>query len=287
VSIVGRPGAPSEKALLAWVERAARAIAGYYGGFPVTRVAVTIRAGGAGRISGGRTAGEGGEATIRIGVGEDTTPEDLASSWVLVHEMVHLAFPSMTGHEWIEEGLATYVEPLVRARAGLIPSEDIWKWLVWGLPRGRDGIGKDGLDGSRSWAATYWGGALFCFLADIEIRKRTDNQKSLDDALRGIVRAGGNVTVSWPIEKALAAGDRATGVPVLAELSARMRRAAPDADLDGLFRQLGVRVADDRVRFDDSAPLAAIRRGISGSGLHSSDFQNQPHPNRSSLKSEE
>jgi predicted metalloprotease with PDZ domain len=248
--------------LLSWVEKAARAVAGYYEIFPVPRVDLTIQAGGPGKISGGLTRGEGGEASIRISVGRDTTEEDLASSWVLVHEMVHLAFPSMTGHEWIEEGIATYVEPLVRARAGLAPSDEIWRWLLWGLPRGLEAIQSRGLDSASSWAASYWGGALFCFLADVEIRKRTGNRKSLDDALRGILRAGGSVTVSWPIEKALAEGDRATGVPVLAELSAAMRQGPVRVDLADFWKKLGVSSAGGRIVYDDAAPLAPIRKGI-------------------------
>ncbi len=182
---------------------------------------------------------------------------------MLVHEMVHLGFPSMTGREWIEEGLATYVEPIARARAGLIAPEEIWRWLLWGVPRGLDGLGGRGLDQSGSWAATYWGGATFCFLADVQIRERTGNRKSLDDALRGIVRAGGNVTTAWPLERALEIGDRATGVPVLEELYARMGKRGETVDLAALWKRLGVSSRGGRIVFDDAAPLAAVRNGIS------------------------
>lgn len=262
VTITRRSGTPSDAVLLSWVEKAARAVAEYYETFPVPRVALTIHAGGPGKISGGLTRGEGGEASIRISVGEDTTEEDLGSNWVLVHEMVHLAFPSMTGHEWIEEGIATYVEPLARARTKLIPVDEIWRWLLWGLPQGLEGVREQGLDRARGWNATYWGGALFCFLADVQIRQRTVNRKSLDDALRGIVRDGGSVTVSWPLARALEAGDRATGVSVLQDLYAKMRAGPVSVDLPGLFRQLGVSSSGGRVVYDDGAPLSAIRKGI-------------------------
>jgi hypothetical protein len=258
----------SEQELLAWVESAARAVAAYYGTYPVDRVALTIHGGAPGKISSGRTVGVRGAARISITVGDAATPMDLKTNWELVHEMVHLAFPSMRGDAWIEEGLATYVEPLVRARSGLAPADDIWKWLVWGLPIGQKALGPGGLDGARTWAATYWGGALFCFEADVAIRQRTGGKKSLDDALRGIVRAGGNVTVDWPLERALDAGDRATGVPVLRELYAKIRASAPDEDLGALFAKLGVHAtggkdaADAVISYDDSAPLASIRRGI-------------------------
>lgn len=262
VETVGRHPTLPEAALVSWAEKAGRAVAAYYGTFPVPSVELTIRAGGPGGITGGRTAASRGQAAIRIAVGDEATPEELASNWVLVHEMVHLAFPSMTGHEWIEEGIATYVEPLARARAGLTPPDEIWRWLLWGLPRGLEAIQSRGLDSASSWAATYWGGALFCFLADVEIRKRTGNRKSLDDALRGILRAGGNVTVPWPIDRALAEGDRATGVPVLAELYATMRRGPVRVDLADFWKKLGVSSAGGQIVYDDAAPLAAIRKGI-------------------------
>lgn len=261
--MVGRPALVADQALLAWVEGAARAVAAYYGTFPVPHVVLTIHGGGPGGVTSGRTEGEGGTATIEISVGDAATAADLASNWELVHEMVHLAFPSMGRRQaWIEEGLATYVEPIIRARAGLAPADDVWKWLVWGLPRGQQALDPGGLDGARSWAATYWGGALFCFDADLAIRQKSGGRKSLDDALRGIVRAGGNVTVSWTLAKALETGDRAVGLPVLTELYARMATKAPSDDLDAVFRSLGVRGSKSAVTYDDSAPLASVRRSI-------------------------
>jgi hypothetical protein len=262
VMFVGEVNTPSRVELLSWIEKAALAVSAYYEGFPVPAVALTVHTGRRGSIAGGRTFGDRGRARIMITAGEDTTPAELRESWVLVHEMVHLAFPSMTGHGWIEEGLATYVEPLARARAGLVPPDEIWRWLLWGVPKGLDAVRSGGLDGARSWAATYWGGAAFCFLADVEIRERTGNQKSLDDALRGIVRAGGNVTASWPLDRALETGDRATGVSVLGELYAKMATDPARVDLASLWKRLGVSTSGGRIVFDDAAPLAAVRRGI-------------------------
>ncbi|HTR03677.1 MAG TPA: hypothetical protein VMN82_10815 [Thermoanaerobaculia bacterium] len=257
-----KPALVSEPQILSWVESAARAVAAYYGSFPVARTTLIVHGGGPGGVSSGRTVGVRGAARIVISVGDAATVNDLKTNWELVHEMVHLAFPSMDGETWIEEGLATYVEPLVRARAGLAPTDDIWKWLVWGLPKGQDALSGWGLDGARSWAATYWGGALYCFDADVAIREKTGGKKSLDDALRAIVRAGGNVTVSWSLEKALDTGDREVGSPVLRDVYARMAHQPPRDDLPAVFARLGVKVTDSGVVYDDAAPLSWVRRGI-------------------------
>jgi hypothetical protein len=263
VSIPSQPKGVSRAQLLAWVEGCARTVASFYGAFPISRVQLTIRPGGSGKIGGGRTEGWSGRATIVISVGDGTTEADLAADSELTHEMVHQAFPSMPrGKAWIEEGIAVYVEPIARARAGRASTDNIWRWMTKGLPQGLAGVERRGLDESRSWGATYWGGALFCLLADVEIRERTGNRKSLDDALRGIVHAGGNVTVNWDLDRAFAEGDKATGVPVLTELHAKMGSKPVDTDLAALWKRLGISVEKSGIVYDDTAPLAAIRRGI-------------------------
>jgi hypothetical protein len=42
--------------------------------------------------------------------------------------------------------------------------------------RGEPGPGDGGLDDTDSWGRTYWGGALFCLLADVRFRERTGNR---------------------------------------------------------------------------------------------------------------
>jgi len=193
---------------------------------------------------------------------------------MLTHEMVHLAFPSVDDkHHWIEEGIATYVEPIARIHAGHLAAEQMWLDLVRDMPQGLPQPGDRGLDHTHTWGRTYWGGALFCLLADVEIRRQTSNAKGLQQALRGILDAGGDIREDWNLVDALKAGDRAVGVSVLEPLYARMKDKPVGVDLDTLWAKLGVRSDDAGVRFDDNAVLAAIRRSItageSGAAEHS------------------
>jgi hypothetical protein len=179
------------------------------------------------------------------------------------HEMIHLAFPKVPDtHHWLEEGLATYVEPLARLSVGQVQVEKVWQDLVEGLPHGLPKPGDQGLDYTHTWGRTYWGGALFCLLADLEIRQRTENTHGLQDALRAIVAAGGTMTVAWPLPRTLEVGDRAVGVPVLTELYARMKAHPVEINLVDLWQQLGVEVRGDTVVLHDDAPLASVRRAI-------------------------
>jgi hypothetical protein len=252
----------SDDELVSWTTNAARAITGYFGRFPMAEALVIVVPSRGRWVGEGKTLSGGGGA-IFMRVGEKASLAALRDDWVLVHEMTHLAFPSVAReHDWAEEGLATYVEPFARARAGLLSVEDAWHGLADGLPNGLPAASDRGLDRTPTWGRTYWGGALFYLLADIEIRKRTHNAKGLEHALRGILAEGGNNAHRWSLDEAFAAGDRATGVPVLNELHDAMGTEPHPVDLEALWRELGVVRSRSGVTFDDSAPLAAIRRAI-------------------------
>ena len=165
-------------------------------------------------------------------------------------------------HHWIEEGIATYVEPIARAELGTLDMRTVWSELVDGLPKGLPQPGDRGLDHTHTWGRTYWGGALFCLLADVQIRQRTANKYGLQDALRAILNAGGNIAVDWPLVRALNAGDDGVGVPVLTQLYDHMKATPVGTDLPALWQQLGVEEKGGVLIFDDNAPLAAIRRAV-------------------------
>jgi hypothetical protein len=232
---------------------------------PVPHLLVLVRPVPGRRVGFGTTMGNAG-AAIAIDVGQESSRADLEDDWILVHEMVHTALPDVEGsHHWLEEGLATYVEPLARVRVGLTAPDQVWRDWVRGMPNGLPEPGDLGLDQTPTWGRTYWGGALFCLLADVEIRARTNGAKSLDDALRAILAAGGNISVGWSIDRVVEIGDRAIGVPVLRELYDRMGNAPAPIDLDAMWKRLGVVARDGHISFDDGAPLAPVRKAMTPS----------------------
>ena len=161
----------SRTQVLEWVRRSACAVTEYYDGFPVRNVDVRIVPIDEGRgVLFGRTVLVDQTLVIRVGLSRFATDLSLHDDWVMTHEMVHLALPSVPDeHHWIEEGIATYVEPIARAQVGDLSQETVWRELVDGLPKGLPAPGDRGLDNTHTWGRTYWGGALFCLMADIEI----------------------------------------------------------------------------------------------------------------------
>jgi hypothetical protein len=248
--------------LLPWVRRSGEIVSAYYGRFPVAHLRLALQGQSGEGVHGGKTFANP-DAYIRVGVGRAVTAAQLLADWVLVHEMTHLALPD-TGeeHAWLSEGLATYVEGIARVQAGNRSELDLWSEELSSMPRGLPQAGDAGLDHTHTWGRTYWGGAMFCLLADVEIHRRTHNAKGLQDALRAILAASGGLSADWPIARVLTTGDAAVGVPVLQELYARYRDSAAAPDLAQLWKDLGVESAEGSVRLNEAAPLADIRRAI-------------------------
>jgi hypothetical protein len=251
------------ESIIAWVSKAANAVAHYYGVFPVpfTRVRVNSSESQSGAF-GGETWGSDPPFT-RIFVGRHTTQQHLADDWLMTHEFVHLAFPDVArDHHWIEEGIATYVEPIARVQIGDLTAERIWADMLRDMPKGEPQPFDQGLDHTHTWGRTYWGGALFCLAAEVRIRQATNNRKGLQDALRGIRDAGGTIDKHWPVGRAFEIGDNASQTKVLATLYSEMKDKPVYTDLGTLWRDLGVNSSNGVVSLADSAPLASIRRSI-------------------------
>ena len=101
---------------------------------------------------------DGFPAYLRIRLGELTTPEELAHDWIITHELVHTAMVSLPDNQqWMEEGLATYIEPIARVQAGELTAESIWADMVHGMPKGEPGLTDRGLDRTRTWGRTLLG----------------------------------------------------------------------------------------------------------------------------------
>lgn len=241
-----------------WVRTSADAVARYFGRFPVPKVELLLVPEDGSGVRGGVTYDEP-SLLIRIRLGRDTTEVQFIDDWVLVHEMVHVAIPRIPrSQNWLHEGIATYVESVARGRVGLVAPATVWRGWASEMPQGQPKAGDSGLDHTPTWGRTYWGGAMFCLLADVELLKRSAQRLGLQHALQGVLAAGGHYGVEWSVERILTTADAAVGQTVLTDLYRRMKDSPEPVDLDGLWRRLGVAGG----ALNDDAPLAKVRRAI-------------------------
>ncbi len=262
IVVLDGPLDASQDLLYRWVRDSARVVGQFWRGFPVEHALVVLlpipnRHG----VVFGKVLPESSPGVIVL-VGEHTPRERLYGDWILVHELFHLGTPSFNGEgKWYDEGLATYYEPLIRARAGWRSEADVWKEFAHDMPQGLAAMGK-GLENADDYADIYWGGGLFCLVADLELRKQSDGKRGLEDGLVGVLDAGGNASEVWPLGRTLSLADRTTGASVLARLAKSHATRGKKIDLDAMWRDLGVVMTGDQIELRDDAPLSRIRRQL-------------------------
>lgn len=246
-----------------WIETSARAVSDFYRVFPVPRASVTvIPVPRRDRVVFGKVLPESSPGVALL-LGQHTPARGMYSDWILVHELFHLGFPSFYEEgKWLDEGLATYYEPIIRVRAGLYSEAELWDELSTSMPQGLTAFTEVGLERATDFRGVYWGGAIACLVADVEARKRRLGE-GLEVGLRALRDAGGNACEVWSLAEAIGAIDHALGAPTLAPIAAAHAQRGAAFDLPRLFSNLGVtRDPQGKVQLSDSAPLAAVRRAI-------------------------
>jgi hypothetical protein len=262
LSILGDAAfALGDAGLVKWAGDAARAVSALYGHFPVPRVAVfAVPVEGADEVVFGKVLSLGGPSIAAL-VGTSLDAEGARGDWVLVHEMIHLGFPTFLGEgRWLGEGIATYYEPVLRARSGLRDGAETWRGFARSMPRARPHGAELALEKRADIDSVYWGGALFALMADVRIRMATKGARSLDDVMRAVLAKGGDATHVWRVHDVLVVGDEATGTHVMTELHDRLAVRGEPVDPRVELAALGV--GTEGVPELRDAPLAWVREAI-------------------------
>jgi predicted metalloprotease with PDZ domain len=270
VALAGFPLAMGDQATLDWIEGGASCVARFFGRFPVDVTVFVVPVKGADEVVFGRVMSLSGASVVLL-FGTETNPASAHGDWVVVHELFHLGTPSFVGEgHWLEEGLATYYEPVLRARAGWMREADLWGHFVKEMPRGLRRPGEpSNLEERDDIDSIYWGGALFALLADMRILQVTADARSLDDVLRAALASQGDATHSARVADFVRLGDHIAGRGVLSELFDRFVVGGQEVDLAALWGSLGVvEEASGAVSLREDAPMSAVRRAIS-SGIGS------------------
>ncbi|MCB9595750.1 MAG: hypothetical protein H6719_23715 [Sandaracinaceae bacterium] len=269
ITLLGRPVAMGPDALTQCLSGSATAASMMLGRFPVREAGILAVPTPLSQSSPFGIVGRGTMPTVAILVGEQATPEHLGRAWVPVHEFSHLATPFIArDHAWLSEGIATYYQEVLRARAGLQSAEDAWRNLDDGFERGRaGGTGRSLADESRDMRETaayrrvYWAGAAIALAADVEIRVRSGGERSLDDALAHVNECCGSWDRPMTGEEAL----EHLGTIEGGAFSQIARRALGDSGfprLEATYRRLGLERDPYGLDFGDDEEARALREQI-------------------------
>jgi len=255
--------------LRAWLGECVQAALTAYGRLPLRQARVRIAPATQPSdipVPWGQTSRRDGDVAVLLFVRLDATPAALRADWTAVHELSHLFHPFLGDDgRWLAEGLASYYQNVLRARAGLMDEADAWRRLDAGFGRGRRedsgrplrelGIGHGGT------MRVYWAGAAFWLEADLALRLRGSSLDAvLSDYSRCCLRGSGQVAV----EPFIADLDRIAGADVFAARYRRYAAATAFPSLEDSYAALGLEPQADGLRFSDAAQAVALRRAVMG-----------------------
>jgi hypothetical protein len=242
---------------------------------PVARLQVLVVPLGSGGepVPWGQVMRGGGDA-VHLYVDQIRSQAEFLADWVLIHELSHLLHPFTDGDgPWLYEGIASYYQNILPARAGSRGEPDTWERLHAGFQRGIKGT-KPGqslaqasrdMMRNRGFMRVYWSGAAFALLADLELRRASGGVRSLDWALGELRRRFGPFDRNWRVREVVDALDRVSGGQVFGDLYRRWLPSDRFPDLTDAYRRLGIEVIDDtRLRLSGDPQAAALRAALLG-----------------------
>jgi hypothetical protein len=268
----GEP-APDAAAMRRWVTSGARALVSAYGHLPVPDMQLLVVPIGRGRepVPWGEVKRGGGDA-VHLYVNQRLSADEFMADWVLVHELSHLLHPVINAPDrWLSEGIASYYQNVLRARAGLKSAPWAWNALHAGFERGIRGTtsGRSLAEVSetmmrdRSFMRVYWSGAAIALLADVELRRHSGGKQSLDTALAAFHDCCLPADRSWSARELMRKLDQLTGTTVFMGLYRKHVDADDFPDLDAVYGELGLQsISTTSLRLDPTAPGAAICEAI-------------------------
>ena len=259
---------PARGLIAAWLATAAAVVSLPSGAFPVAQAQVIVVPTSPSRfpIHFGYTGRSGG-ASIILFTPTDMDLAQFRGDWIAIHEFSHLWHPFVQRDDaWLSEGLATYLQEVLRVRSGLLPREQAWRRLFEGAAHGRD-TDQNLAHETRSMRAAgnyervYWAGAAIALMADVEVRRVTAGRVTLDGVLAELLRQH-RFADSVSARELLGAMDQAAGVSVFENTARRYLDGGRLPDLTELYRELGLVDDGGQVAAEPEAPLGWIRDAI-------------------------
>jgi hypothetical protein len=196
--------------------------------------------------------------------------DDFLRDWTAVHELAHLYIPFPGDADlWLSEGLATYYQNVLRARAGVITAQQAWQNLYLGFVRGQRDTRMAGLSlaqlspqmrQTQSYLRVYWSGAAFFLQMDSMLRQQSDNAQSLDR----VIQAYATCCLHLGIDSGgqlMAAFDRIAGGTQFVETYQQFSQSHGQPDPYTLLAQLDLAVQGGSVQ-PRKGPAEAIRTAI-------------------------
>jgi len=198
------------------------------------------------------------------------TTQELKRAWTGYHELAHLLIPYQGwGDAWFSEGLASYYQNILQARAGVLSEQEMWQALYEGYQRGLADTAFEGRDlrsvsdnmrQNGGFMRVYWSGAWYFLAADIRLRQQSRGRYNLDQALAELNLCCADDPMSAPaMARKL---DELNSVLLFQPLFEQVSTSSSIPPFEPIFASLGITVAGGNVQLQREGPGAELRRQI-------------------------
>jgi hypothetical protein len=257
--------------LRTWLDRVAKASLSAYGRLPLAEVQVLMIPVGnsRGAVTFGQSVRGQGNA-LELLIDPSRPAAEFDDDWMAVHELSHLMHPYLGDRgSWLAEGLATYYQNVLRARAGLLAPAQAWDRLYEGFRRGAKAAGDGTLEDvardmhrSHQFQRVYWAGAAYWLTVDRDLRRASGGTMSVDLALSRFRDCCLPAYRQWQPQDFVARLDALAGSDAFGRRYAEFATMRRFPDWEKVYSDLGIGDGGERLAFRSDAPDAAIRDAI-------------------------
>jgi hypothetical protein len=235
VSVARLGPKPPSEVVRHWLVGSIGAAASVGSSFPVQRLHfVVVPVDGMNRPVAFGMVRRGGGPSVLLIASSTAKARDLETDWVAIHELSHLWLPRLYGKDrWLAEGIATYLQEILRARCGLQSGIVSWNLIRDGLERGRgSGTGQiltsesRDMHRTRAYYRVYWAGTAFALEADLRLRRKSAGEMTLLRALNLAQSRLSSLPTLVDAEDVLTVLDEVSGSKFLVELGAQYASSA-------------------------------------------------------------
>ncbi len=271
VAVLDGSPPPDLEQVHAWLEEAAQMVADLYGRFPVAQAQLLVVPNAPGsEPTPWAFVLRGGGPSAHFFVNQRRPIQEFRDDWTATHELAHLLLPFIVHDDaWLSEGIATYYQNVLRARAGKMSEREAWSRLHSGYQRGRDAApgmtlaqATENMYRGGTFLRVYWEGAAMVMLADVRLRQLTAGKQSMDTALAALRECCLELDRAWTARELFTRLDEITGTHVFSELFDAHVASKEFPDLTAVYRQLGIQPAGDAVDLVPTAPYRQLREAI-------------------------
>jgi hypothetical protein len=257
--------------IVAWIEFISDALLQVYGRWPRQQwqVSVTPTSAGSDPIPWAQVH-RGDINRVEFFTAAEASQDSLKNAWTGYHELAHLLIPYQGwGDAWFSEGLASYYQNILQARAGILTEQQMWQKLYEGYQRARLETQFDGrtlrsvsskLRQEGGFMRVYWSGAWYFLAADTRLRQQSGGRHTLDQALEKLNLCCGEQHMAVPgMVQQL---DELNRVLLFQPLYDEVSDSLQVPPYEPIFASMGITVLDGQVQLQQEGPGARLRRQI-------------------------